>query len=72
MQSRSRAGGLVPLERAAGHSRLPALNPAAARGSDIARKFKAVVGGRVRSVKVPENAFGGIGGPSKYRDDDED
>lgn len=70
LRSRSRAGGLVPLERAAGSSRLPALDPARARQSDIAKKFRAVVGGKMRPRPAPENAFST--GPSKYSDDDED
>lgn len=68
-RSRSRAGGLVPLEKAAGSGRLPALNPSAARTSDISRRFKAVIGGRPRPAKEPTTVFGS---PSKYRGDDEE
>lgn len=59
---------MVPLERAAGTERLPALDPKRARDNDIARKFRAVVGGRPRPRPRPENPFGG---PSKYADADE-
>ena len=68
MATRRRAGPMVPLERAAGTPRLPALDPKRARDSDIARKFRAVIGGRRRPVPRPETPFGG---PSRYADDDE-
>jgi hypothetical protein len=74
MTRRSKAGGLVPLEKAArakvgATPRLPALNPQATRQSDIGRKFKALVSGRPRPMPRPENAFGS--NPSKYQADDE-
>lgn len=68
MATRKRIGPLVPLERAAGAARLPALDPKSTRNNDIARKYRAVIGGRRRPLPRPENPFGG---PSKYADDDE-
>lgn len=68
MATRRRMGPMVPLERAAGSSRLPALDPKRSRDTDIARKFRAVIGGRPRPRPRPETPFGG---PSKYADDDE-
>jgi hypothetical protein len=68
MTTRRKIGGMVPLERAAGSSRLPALDPKRSRDSDIARKYRALIGGRPRPRPRPETPFGG---PSKYADDDE-
>ena len=66
----SKSGALVPLERASGSSRLPALDFKAARRNEIARRFKAVVSGkRPRPAPPSESAFGS---PSKYAKDDED
>lgn len=72
MKRRSNAGGLVPLEKAAkaratSPSRLPALNPQAAKQSDIGRRFKAVVEGRSRPASRAEKADEG---QSKYADED--
>lgn len=68
-RSRSRIGGLVPLERAAGSPRLPALDTSAPRRNDIARRFRAVMSGRPLPAKAPSTPFGS---PSKYDDTDED
>lgn len=69
MGKRSKAGGLVPLEKATRATRLPALQPQETKQRDIGRKFKALVSGRPRPVPRAENAFGGQ--ESKYQVDDE-
>lgn len=63
----TRSGPMVPLERAAGSKRLPALDPKGARQNDIARKFRAVVTGK----PLPRRPVVDDGDQSKYRDEED-